>query len=324
MASQFSCFAPSGIRFTRRKPRAEVIYDTLREAWGSLFTDDPDASVNVETFAQAKCLALAHEQLERAGNQANPKHCDDLLPKLEADYGITPPPDATIQERRDALIAAKAISGGALIGPVTDGLRAILGDGLIAVVPQDVDSLTTYQFPDTITPWLPDATIGELRPATVANFANIGDEFKVVALTTNSTTGTVGYSHVAGSTNPLTAGQKITVDCDGTGRTETVTITAATSSTFSASFAFTHCAGATCTTAAFPYWISGRRILFVVVSNSVLASDVLQQRANDFLRRCLTHATQWALVASSGTGTAGPFVIGESMLEQTPISEVTY
>jgi hypothetical protein len=328
MASQFSCFAPSGIRFTRRKPHAQVIYETLREQWGSLFTDDPTAAVNVETFAQAKCLAIAREQLERAANQANPRHCTSLLSKREADYKLIPDPGATVAERQGELVAARAIRGGARIDALTDGLRAILGDGLLGVTMRDMDEFADGGvYPPSASP----------QTLNVGAFKALGEPYKVVRLIGHTMDGTVGYEYVTGDRDPLAVGETVTINPGGIGRTETFTVTAVSDvtlqpegnppyvgATFSAVFLKSHEAGDICTTAATPIWISGRRFVFVVVTDAVLASTNLKLRANRFLAKALTHASQWALVSSSGAGTAGPFNLFTSILGQTPIEQVTY
>lgn len=315
MASQFSAFAPSGIRFTRRKPHAERIYETMRESWGTLFTDDPEAAVNIETFATAKCLGIAKEMLERAGNQANPRHVTDLLPKLERDYRISPRPGSTIQERRAALIAARAVKGGARLGAIHDGLTALLGDRLLALVPQPMGAVGTGgMYPDTL---VPNGGPGAFKP--------LGASFKAVRLTTHSLGTSVGYEYVAGDVGQLIVGERLTVDPSGIGLIETVTITAATASTFAATFTNPHSAGTMATTASIPYWPTGRRFLYVVAEYTVFDDAVLLAAVDDYLRKTLGHATCWALVSESGTpGAAGPFVIELSLLGQTPIVQVTY
>src|SRR5574343_213294 len=98
MASQFSAFAPSGIRFTSRKPLAEVIYEDMRDAYGSLFVGAFDGAFSARLYAKAKVIAIAREQLQRAANQANPKYCNELLPKLETDFGVIPAPGSTTKQ----------------------------------------------------------------------------------------------------------------------------------------------------------------------------------------------------------------------------------
>jgi hypothetical protein len=324
MASQFSAFAPSGIRFTRRKPVAETIYETLREQWGSLFSEDPESMINTETFAQAKCLALAKEQLERAGNQANPRYCTELLPKLEADYQIVPEPGATIQQRRAALIAARAARGGPRLDSLRDGLTALLGDGLIAIVPQQnvwgIDGIGTGLhgvFPETT------------APATgPGNFCRLDAPYKVIRITNSVFPGSgveVEYTHVTGDSEPLKYGDVLCVDAGKKGYTERLQVVGVVSETVVLlNPAKVHEVGSRATTAAIPYWVSGKRFVHIVVSNSVLTSPLLTSRVHAFMTKAAVHSEQWALVASSGTGTAGPFVIGQSLLGQTPISVATY
>jgi hypothetical protein len=338
MASQFSEFAPSGIRFSARKPHSEKYYETLKAQWGSLFADDPTADINVEIFALAKCLGLAREQLERAGNQTNPKRCVELLPKLERDYKISPAPNATIRERQDALTAAKAVKGGALIGPLRDGLRAILGDKLLAVVPQSIGDIGTGgMFPDTNTPHI-------TGPGT---FKSLGDRFKIVTIDRTVPIGSipVWYTYKPGA-EPLIAGEKLTINPDGWGNCETVTVTKGSESyeslprygedehgaesivlydaIFLATFTRSHSLGEKATTATMPIWTSIRRLVNIVVEQSAFSDAKLISRVNRYMRKSIGKAVQWNIIASSGAGTSGPFMIGSSIMGQTPISTVNY
>ena len=307
--------APSGIRFTRGPSRAKLYYEQLREMWGSLFTDDPEAAINVETFAQAKCLAIASEQLRRAGNQANPRHVTDLIAKLEADYRVVPRPGASIQERRAALAAARAVKGGALVTSITSGLTTILGSLLIDVFPQPMGAVGTGGMcPDTLAP---DGGPGAFKP--------LGETFKAIRFETHNLGASVGYAHVAGETAPLMAGERLTVNPSGTGLIETVTITSATASTFTATFTGTHSAGTLATTASIPYWITGRRLLYIVVADAVFDDAVLLAAAHDYLRKTLGHATCWAVVTVDPlSGGIGPFIIGESLLGRVPMQEMFF
>lgn len=317
MASQFSAFAPSGIRFSSRKPHAEAIYEELRRAWGSLFSEDFDAEVNVETFAQAKCLGIAREQLERAGNQANPRHVTELISRLEADYKITPLPGATLQERRADVIAARAVRYGDKLWAIREALAAYLGADLLAVVPQEMGDVGTGGlYPDVTNP----------HATGPGKFCPLSQTFKAVSISTRVFPGaqTVAYTHVAGDSAALKVGDVLVVDPDSRGLTERVTVTAVGTGTFTATFAKVHEPNSKATTAPIPYWTTGRRFLFVVVTASVLSNQRVLEKLNAYLSKVLVHAGQWAIVASSGTGTAGPFTLGSSNLGQAPIVEVTY
>lgn len=320
-SSQFSCMAPSGIRFTRGPSKAKLYYEQLREMWGSLFTDDPDAAINIETFAQAKCLAIASEQLRRAGNQANPRHVTELISKLEKDYRIVPRPGATIQERRSALISARAAKAGALLTAITTGLTAILGDLLIEVVPQPMGAVGTGgMFPDNVVPdW--HSTVPNSGPGT---FKPLGATFKTVRLTTHTLSGTAGYVFAAGEDVPLAVGERLTLNPGMTGQTETVDVSTSTASTFTATFTKPHGAGSFATTAAIPIWETGRRFVYVVAAESVFNDAVLLKRVDEYMRKTLGHACGWATVRDTTAGHAGPFVIEESMIGQVPIVEVVH
>jgi hypothetical protein len=318
MAGQFSLFAPSGIRFSSKIPYAERYFESLRASYGSLWTESLESTIAVETFAEARCLGLAREQLERAANQSNPWWCNELISKREKDYGLIPIPTATLRERQAELAAAMAASGGERMDSLVDGLTALLGSGLIAVVPQVLT--TGGKFPSWWPPWSP------MHPLRPCNFVPLGGKFKTVRLTAHTLSGTATYEYVAGETEPLIVGEKVVVGPSDRGLTELVTIVSATSTAFTPSigFAHPHEPGTYCTTATVPYWESGQRFIFVVCTSAVLTDNVLMQRANNYMRRAVGNACQWGLVASSGTGTAGPFTIGSSLLGQTPISTVTY
>jgi hypothetical protein len=318
MSSQFSLFASTGLRFTSKIPYSERYFKGLRSSYGTLWSESLDATIATETFAEAKCLGMAREQLERAANQANPWWCNELISKRETDYGIVPSPTAKLRERQAELAASMAASGGERMDALRDGLTALLGDGLIAIVPQDIGS--GGQFPSWWPPWNP------AHPIRPCNFVPLGADFKLVRLTTITLSGTAGYEYVAGDVAPLIAGEKLVIGPSDRGLTERITIESVTATTFTPviGFAYPHEIGTYCTTATIPYWESGRRFIFVVCTDDVLVDNTLMQRANKYMRRAVGNACQWSLVASSGTGTSGPFTIGESLLGQTPISTVTY
>lgn len=329
MGAQFSAFAGGGLRFTSRKPAAETIYENLRASWGSLFTDDPEAAINVETFAQAKTLGLAAETLQRAGNEANPLYCTELLPKLEVDWRTNPPPNATTHERRGLLAAAMAVKSGDKIAAITAGLRGIIGSGLLTIIKQPVSGTWggggVYPAPLD----LQDVDGGP------GLFAPLGARYKTIQLQSHvSKIGfqSVTYRYVGGDTEPLVPGERLIINPGEFGRMETITVISGSSAPgypdddqpLWANFTLPHGPGDLATTMARPVWTSYRRFLHIVVSDDVLANQPLRQRCNDFLEKTVGHSVQWALVAASGNGTAGPFTIGMSNIGETPIEELTW
>lgn len=318
MASQFSAFAPSGIRFTSRKPKAESYYETIRASWGSLFSDDPNSEANIDAFATAKLFGIASEMLERAGNQANPRCVNELISKLEKDYEISPKAGATLAERRAELIAAKSVNNGDFVYAIRDALRLLIGAQLLAVVPQRLpDSFGGGgRFPDSLS----------ATTAGPGNFKSLGDSFKSIICNNYvmADTRTVSYTHVYGNPEPIKVGDVIVIDPDSNGLVEKVVVTAVGDGTFTATFTKAHSTNAKATTAAFPYWITASRFLYVVVADSVFASNELMYLLNKFLNRTLCHAARWGIVRSSGTGTTGAFTIGSSIIGQSTIAEVTY
>lgn len=321
MSSQFSAFAPSGIRFTSRKPLAEVIYEDMRSAYGSLYVGDFDSEISARLYADAKCLAIAREQLQRASNQSNPKYCNELLPKLEVDYGVTPAPRATVQQRRRALMAATAAKRGSSFPALTTSLRELLGDGFIALVRQPMDGFALAQgnYPPTTNP--------QNGPG---NFVPIGDKFKILKFTTNTLEATVGFTRVGGHKEPLISGESLTVDPDKKGLIETVTVSNVVmsidgaSGTFSATFTKPHGKNAMATTAAIPYWITARRIMYVVVTAAIMKDGVAMNLINRLMEKATKATVTWSICQQRSDGKIGPFILGESLLGHDPITELTF
>lgn len=328
MGSQFSAFAGGGLRFTSKPPAAESIYESLRESWGSLFTDDEDAAINVETFAQAKTLGLAAETLQRAGNEANPIYCTELLPKLEIDWRTNPSPSTTMHERRGLLAAAMAVKGGDSIESLTAGLQGIIGSGLLTIIQQPVSGTWggggVYPAPVD----LQDVDGGP------GLFAPAGTRYKSIQLNeaVYRPFQAVVYRYLDGDELPLVPGDRIIIAPGHFGRMETVTVLSATANAgypgslqiFWANFRLPHDPDDIATTMARPVWTSYRRFLHVVVSDEVLRNRPLCQRCDEFMAKTAGHGVQWALVAASGNGTTGPFTIGMSNIGETPIEQLTW
>jgi hypothetical protein len=329
MGSQFSAFAGGGLRFTSKPPAAESIYGSLREGWGSLFTDDEEAAINVETFAQAKTLGLAAETLQRAGNEANPIYCTELLPKLEIDWRTNPAPNATMHERRGLLAAAMAVKGGDSIESITAGLQGIIGSGLLTIIQQPVSGTWggggVYPAPVD----LQDVDGGP------GLFAPLGSRYKTVRLLGHvAKVGfqSVDYEYVDGDTEPLVPGERLLLNPGEFGRMEAITVISGSSAPgypelaqpLWANFALPHGPDDLATTMARPVWTSYRRFLHIVVSDEVLTNRPLCQRCNEFIGKTVGHGVQWALVAASGNGTTGPFTVGMSNVGEAPIEQLTW
>jgi hypothetical protein len=319
MSGQFSAFAPSGIRFSSRKPLSEVIYEDTREAYGSLYADNFNGEFSARIFAKAKCLGIAREQLQRAANQSNPRYCNELLPKLESDYQLSPPPGATRQQRRRALMAATAAKRGSTLAALSESLTELLGSDFVALVPQPMADFALAHgiYPPTTNP--------QSGPG---NFAPIGATFKVLRLTTNTFESTVGFVRIAGNNEPLFSGELLTIDPDKTGLIETVTVGNVVDNngvgTFTATFTKPHGSGAHATTAGIPYWRTPRRIMYVVVAPSVLQDGVTLNLINRLMEKATKATVVWSICAESAPGKIGPFLLGQSGLGQDPITEITF
>jgi hypothetical protein len=102
-----------------------TILDGLLAARGDAYTHDVDSVVGIETWAHAREIASAWDDLRRIKNEQDPGRCIAWMPRWERIYGLRPDPSATPVERRSALSAA-CLAEGASPRPSTlqDALRA--------------------------------------------------------------------------------------------------------------------------------------------------------------------------------------------------------
>jgi hypothetical protein len=321
---KFSAFTPFGmLAFSSKPSRAESIYNSL----ANQFTDsgisvDPGSREDCTLYAQAMGMARARYCLEKAWNQILPNKVTDLLDQHEADYGIVPGPTQTTDQRRGALVARKLLPLGAARNNVENALRALLGTDLLAY-------RTTTAGEGVSTPTNSTDQPLNFQLATVAP--------KLVTLASDISVGlgapqTVGYAKVAlplhpglsPSANYIQAGDKLVVEAGRFSLEEVVTVTASTSSTFTATFNNAHQAGAYCTTQPWPAWSSTQRHALIVLTASAAVDPVKRQAIHDIMGRIARGVSTWAIVASTGTGTAGPFVIGSSPIGATPLGTISY
>src|SRR5688572_2166024 len=89
--------------FSSETPRAQAIYESIRDGQGASPNEDFDSALSSRWYAQAMAIAAARSTLERAGNQADPTKVHELLPVQERMWGIIPPALASSDERRAAL-----------------------------------------------------------------------------------------------------------------------------------------------------------------------------------------------------------------------------
>lgn len=301
---QFSIHAGFGsLRFSNEASRSEVIYDAMISGRSGAFDMSEGTYLESKVFAQSHGIASARGCLERAQNQLNPYTCTDLLPQLEADWGVIPTPNATLYERQRAVAVKMALSRGAKREALESGLRDILGAAFIA--------LRTLSLTESVD-----------HAPTTANFARVDLPWKLVRITEPVTaTGAPlsrAYANVDLTAAPLllVPGDVLTVQPDHTALSEVVTVTAVTPGEFVATYANPHDANCVATTQNWANWTSATRTLLVVATAAASANRTLCQRVDDFLEGAARSVGDWAIVTPStpGATTIGPFTLDSSAL----------
>jgi hypothetical protein len=303
MSAQCSAFSPFGVfRFSAAESPCERHYNNLRNTLGDAFQGPVQDAL---TYALGMALGVMDLTIEGAAAQADPNQVTVLLPDLEKDHRLYPLPGDSDNVRRARLAEVMAVGYGGTPTAIEDGLAAILGTLLIDVMWLDIADVTTFPASVAISP---EST--PLRYVTLDETVFPGSR-------------TVSYTALVTDGNPVSIGDVLTVDPGQYGLEERVTVTDATSSTITATFANIHESGARATTGHWPHWGSDRRQTIVIVDESVLSNPSLLARVEWFLRRMLTGASTWVLT----TGTAGnpthlsvgsTVAIGHSLIAEPP------
>jgi hypothetical protein len=287
----FSAFARfgNGFRFSGKAPVGQVVYETLRDGMGSTYDEDFDGRQQARLFSQAMCLSASHYETERAGNNQNPLTADELLPAIERDYRIVPPPSSTKAERRMVAAARRLVSRGARREAVEDALRTLLGSAFIAYETTDAANVETFP------------VIGGFP---VGAFAATGSQKKILQLLDNvSATNapvTVSFLSVGGTDGPTT-GESYTFDSDSRHPSvELVKISSVTASTITATFRKAHAKGAIAVRP-HPLWISSKRYARVVVTFDAATDPETRRKINEQMRRQLRGVSQWCIVSNAGS-----------------------
>ena len=325
---KLSAFTPLGVLRLQSIPsEARKIYNALAASLGK-----PGENYSIKTgtredawcYANAIAFAVAHLTLIHAGLQIKPDSVYEYLADREDEWGIVPPPNASIIERRGALAAAEILPRGARRESVTAALAALL-------VGDFVFYRTTK--PSEIALW-PNALGNQpmnLQLPTVPN--------KLYRLAQPVSFGLgspqlVRYEFVPNATSQpaLLAGDKLVVDAGNLGRAETVTVTEVgtgfAAGYFQATFGKPHDPRTVLSTAPWPAWASTQRSDLVVTSASAAVSPTKRLQIGNLLEKILRGVSTWqiAQVTSGGPsgGTAGPFFVGESPLGATTLGLVSF
>lgn len=295
LTSAFSI--PGHFAFSSRKPRGQVIYESLRDGQGDTYDESFDSTQGARLYAQAMCLASADLQNQRAGNNRNPAKATELLPELERDYQVVPPYNATIPERRAVLAGRARAVRGSRLEATEDAMRRLIGDDFVRIEATEIGDLVTWP----------------ASPGDVGVFATEGTRKKLFRIDSYvAITGTplvLPITRLANTEAPL-AGERYCFDPDSRGATESVEILAATGSTITAQFTRAHESG-TVAVRPHPLWISNQRQLVVVVTVAAATDQETRRKINEQMARMVRGVSQWGITTDAGPLTPDDPTLGD-------------
>jgi hypothetical protein len=292
-----SAFSPPGhYYFSSRKPRGQIIYESLRDGQGDTYEESFDSRQGARCYADAMCLASADLLVRRAGNNRNPATATELLPNLEADYQVVPPYNATIPERRAALSVRARATRGSRREALEDGLSTLLGSAFVRLQTTAVG----------------DIVAKPNHPGNVGVFAEPGAVKKAfiitvpIALTLEQIA--VPFTMIGGGDPPV-AGEDYCVDPNSRGAPEKIRIVRVFGSTLVTTFGLAHERG---TVAIRPHrlWISNQRQLLVFVTVAAAMDPEVRRKTNEYMARTVRATSQWGITTDAGPLTPDDPVLG--------------
>jgi hypothetical protein len=310
---KFSAFTPFGmLAFSGQPSRAEQIHRSIKASHGAdVVTEDPEGALPARWYAWAMAIARASYTLERAGNQADPRRVTEMLPVMEAAFGVTPGYNDTIEQRRAVLASRHLLATGNIQQSVLVALQTALGSDFVAWRPTPQSEATSY-------------------PPPSAAYGSFKQDARIKVVTTlssvafNNTPVWVRYRHRSGDSSPLQAGEVIVIDPGRVGQSERVTITEAAETRFLATFVRAHEAGALMTTASHPFWFNTLRHSLVVVKNGRALNPEVRRKVHETLNLFLQGSASWDIVEeNSAPGSAGPFRINQSGIGIVPLGTIS-
>lgn len=309
-----SCFQPCGLlELSSRPPLAEVIYKQIKTSHGPAYDSENFFGVmSARWYAKAMALAAARKTLDKAKNQADPLLCSELLPSHERGYKIVPAPAATLASRHIALAAAMQLPMGPKRGNVEYQLRSAIGADFVAWVTVPPSASNAFPSSPELTGIFNDPSLWK----TISIDQSVN--FRNVSLVRP-------WTHVDGDEGALLVGDQLLVAPGELGQQEVVTVTARTSSTFTATYTRSHEAGTVAIRRPWPFWCSNQLHSYVVVKHGRASDQTLRSKASALLQKLLGVTSTWDIVEENAVaGTAGPFLPGTGLPGLTPIPALSY
>lgn len=314
-----SAFTPCGqLELSSKPSMAESVYRAMVSNLGGQYDLTVGGHEEATVYARARSIARGMQAQRRAGNNALPLKCIELLPLQEAGYGIVPGETDTLLARQQALAAQMLISRGAVNENVEALLRAIVGADFVAY---------RMLLDSEVATWPADPSVGPgtfLREggATQPKYVKFTDPVTTVGVPI-----TVYYTALDTTQGPvvLAKGDVMTVQLENLGLSERVTVASVGSDAaglwFTATFTNPHDIGASAIVGSVPVWISTRRFALIIVKTASALDAEKCRRIDEMMGRVARGVSTWAIVqpSSPGATTIGPFTLDSSPLGAVPV-----
>lgn len=329
----FSRFTPYGhLRFSSAKPIGESIFDSMVKSYGERgenISDDPDSDVQIRLYAQAMGIARWQLNTEHAGNQYLPFKADELLPTLEHDYGIVVPFGSTTFERQTVLARLMLKPLGAQDSALTASLSEALGADFISLfsAAEGTGLIQTRPTNSIIGEGGSNHQVKETTPIKLGQINESVTTAGGLTVTFQHVGGDIQGAMAPGSIIVISPGEQgiqeflhlstigpVTVNADGSG----------TMALGTRPFPTTHGPGSYFTTGRYPFLVSTRRELIVILTPEAVRDRAKRDLVDEIMARNVRAVDLWAIVEERVTGIMGPFRIGVSPLGSTPLGGIGF
>lgn len=299
---------------------AKQIYASMIRNLGEQYNVDQGQHMEAFCFASSLGIARARRRLQLAIEQKEPTRVSDMAPIREDEYGLEPSANATMGQRRAALAEAMLYLDAQTKLTVEDTLARVIGDDFVAYV-------TTTAALATPTPTgCGDQPMNLVSPNTPMKMVRLLDPVSFIGVNT------VSFEVVAQPNDPtegdlsLVTGDKLVIEPEIEGISETITVTIVSPSVLSATFTKPHSAGCIGTSWAWPCWRSDKRQALVVTTIGASTDPEKRRAVNNAMTRSARACSTWGIAAESspGSGMTMPFTIGSPSLGFTTVASVSF
>lgn len=315
---ELTALTPLGLlRCSGEDSPALAIYRSQLAAIGDAQAFDISEGSRMEAvcFARAIGFARMQEHLEQAARERLPTEMYWNVPTRERELGILPAASATFAERIDAIQERSLLPRGGSEFEIVESLTSLLGDDFVAYRPTPIDNAVIAPAACGDHPMnlqRPDVGRKLCRLASAVSFIGVPQ--------------TVGFEMVNGVT--LEVGDVVVFTPGGWGVADRITITAiggtAEVPTLTATFTYTHDAGAWGTTMPYPEWSSSKRHSLIVLGASAAADPERRRIVNEQIQRISGAVSTWDVVEATGDESAtSAFMLDEPSLDRRTLQTVT-